>query len=219
MGILKSFFRNGLAVPAMPTQPDFFGKLDAGKKNVLHVGCGAADPLKLPMSVFPAEDWHEVRLDIDADVAPDIVASITDLTSIPGESFDAVFSSHNLEHLYAHEVPLALFEFLRVLKPGGFAMVLLPDLQTAAELVAQNRLEEVAYVSPAGPITPLDMIFGFRPALAAGNHFMAHRCGFTADALARQMQQCGFSAVEVSRLPHIFSLQAIGFRAKLTDDY
>lgn len=213
MSILKRLFRSGLAIAPAPRATDLHGKLDGMKKNVLHVGCGLPDPLKLPSSVFPAAAWHEVRLDIDADVAPDIVASMTDLSSIPSESFDAVFSSHNLEHLYAHEVPLALFEFLRVLKPQGFALILLPDLQAVAELVAQDRLEDAAYVSAAGPIAPLDMIFGFRPALAAGNHFMAHRSGFTASALQRQMIQCGFTAIDVVRHRDSFSLQATGYRA------
>ena len=44
---------------------------------VLHVGCGGADPAKLPEAFFPAVAWREIRLDIDPGVAPDIIASIT----------------------------------------------------------------------------------------------------------------------------------------------
>lgn len=212
MSLLKRLFRNGLAEPVLDEMPEFFHKLSTAKKNVLHVGCGMPDPDKLPRTAFPGAYWHEIRLDIDVDVAPDIVASITDLSAIPGECFDAVYSSHNLEHLYPHEVPLALFEFLRILKPEGFALILLPDLQATAELVAQDKLKEAAYVSPAGPIAPIDMIFGFRPALAAGNHFMAHRTGFTATSLQRQMTQCGFADIEVLRVPEHYALQATGYR-------
>jgi hypothetical protein len=35
-----------------------------------------------------------------------------------------------------------------------------------------------------GPITPIDVIFGLRPAIAFGWYFMAHRGGFTHDSLA-----------------------------------
>ena len=44
-----------------------------------------------------------------------------------GAAFDAVFSSHNLEHLYPHQVKEALAEFYRVLKPEG--MIVISDLQ------------------------------------------------------------------------------------------
>lgn len=114
-------------------------------------------------------------------------------------SFDAVWSAHNLEHLFAHEVPLALREFRRVLRPGGFALITLPDLQRAAELVAQDRLAEPAYVSPAGPIAPLDMLYGHGAAIAAGNHFMGHRTGFTARTLEAALVAARFDAVRVVR--------------------
>jgi hypothetical protein len=81
---------------------------------VLHVGSGPYNPNKLH-ETFRSEAWREIRLDIDPRVKPDIVASLTDMEAVPTASVDAVWSSHNLEHLYAHQVPLALEEFLRVL--------------------------------------------------------------------------------------------------------
>ncbi|MEO3473568.1 methyltransferase domain-containing protein [Roseomonas sp. CAU 1739] len=171
----------------------------AALRTVLHVGCGMADPRKLPPAFFTPGDWREVRLDIDPGVAPDIVASITDMAVVGSRSVDAVWSAHNLEHLFAHEVPLALTEFRRVLRPGGFALVTMPDLQRAAELVAQDRLDEPAYVSPAGPIAPLDMLFGHGAAIAAGNHFMAHRTGFTARTLEVALRRAGFATARVVR--------------------
>jgi len=60
---------------------------------------------------------------------PDIVCSITDMSPVAADSVDAVWSSHNLEHLQRHEVPVALAEFLRVLKPAGLLLLTLPDLQ------------------------------------------------------------------------------------------
>ena len=38
--------------------------------------------------------------------------------------------SHNLEHVYAHEVPTVLEEFYRVLELGGILCLQMPDLQT-----------------------------------------------------------------------------------------
>ena len=179
-------------------------------RTVLHVGCGMADPRKLPATFFTPGAWREVRLDIDPGVAPDIVATITDMAEIDSGSVDAVWSAHNLEHLFAHEVPLALAEFRRVLRPNGFALVTVPDLQRAAELVAQDGLDLPAYVSPAGPIAPLDMLFGHGAAIAAGNHFMAHRTGFTARTLEAALQRAGFSIVRVVR-DESFDLWATAF--------
>lgn len=164
-------------------------------KRVLHVGCGPYNPGALPEQLRTSS-WQEVRLDINPDVKPDLIGSMTDMSAVLDESVDAVFSSHNLEHLYAHEVPLALAEFHRVLKPGGFALITLPDIQAVAEHVAQGNLEETLYVSPAGPISALDILYGLRTAVANGNHFMAHRTAFTAKTLAQKLEKTGFQRVE-----------------------
>src|SRR5262249_45748271 len=144
-------------------------------------------------------EWQEVRLDLDPAVQPDIVCSITDMSPVPAASMDAVWSSHNLEHLQRHEVPLALKEFLRVLKPRGLLLLTLPDLQQVARFVVEDRLEDEAYTSSSGPITPLDMIFGHTASLARGNAFMAHRTGFTARTLHKVLSEAGFVQITLRR--------------------
>jgi SAM-dependent methyltransferase len=179
-------------------------------KQVLHVGCGAKSAGGLHQAF--ADGWREVRLDVDPAVLPDLVSSITDMRVVVDDaSFDAVFSAHNLEHLYPHEVPRALREFRRVLRPDGFALVTMPDLQEVSRLVADGALSTPAYLSPAGPITPLDMIYGLNSALAAGNLFMAHRTGFTGTTLSDALLGAGFGAVCVQRNPFAFALWAIAF--------
>ncbi|MFV3131396.1 class I SAM-dependent methyltransferase [Niveispirillum sp. KHB5.9] len=177
---------------------------------VLHVGCGVADPAKLPDQFFTPGQWRELRYDIDPDVAPDIIGTITDMTNIPTASVDAIWSSHNVEHLYPHEVPLALAEFRRVLKPGAFALITLPDLQSVAELVAAGKLEEPAYYSSAGPIAPIDILYGWRLPIANGNHYMAHKTGFVQSSLQRAMEEAGFVGTQVIR-DGSFALWAKGF--------
>lgn len=177
------------------------------ERLLLHVGCGAANPDKVPQAFFPAGEWRELRLDIDPDVRPDIQSSITDMAAVGDASVDAVWSAHNLEHLEPHEVAVALGEFFRVIRPGGFAVVTVPDLQQVAGLVAEGKLEDAAYISAMGPIAPLDMLFGLRSALAAGNRFMAHRTGYTAGTLEAAFLRAGFAPVRVIRDGH-FALWA-----------
>jgi SAM-dependent methyltransferase len=170
----------------------------AGAKMVLNVGCGPRRA-RPPHPRFQGPEWREIRLDVDPAVEPDIVCSITDMRPISDGSVDAIWSSHNLEHLHAHEVPAALREFARALRPGGLLMLTLPDLQSAAALIAADRLEAPAYVSPSGPISPLDIIFGHATSIEAGRLFMSHKTGFTARSLHRLVTAAGFSDVSVER--------------------
>ena len=167
-------------------------------KTFLHVGCGPKHKDQTTRG-FNTPEWSELRLDIDASVTPDIIGTMTDMSAVADQSVDAIFSSHNIEHLYPHEVPLALAEFRRVLKPDGFALITCPDLQEVCRLIAEDKLTEPAYTSPAGPIAPLDILYGHRPALAAGNLYMAHRCGFTQKVLTATLQATGFAMVAAKR--------------------
>lgn len=163
-------------------------------KTVLHPGCGEE---KLP-------DWldglKEVRLDIDKDVNPDIVASIIDMGEIG--QFDMIYTSHTLEHLYHYDVPKALSEFLRVLKPGGIAVILVPDV----EGVTCNS--DVLYESLAGPICGIDLYYGLTSYVEA-NPYYAHHMAFVAGTLQSALKDAGFGFVYTKRLEN-YTLMGVG---------
>lgn len=175
---------------------------------LLHVGCGPKRKAQTTAG-FQGPEWEELRLDIDPAVGPDIVGTMTDMSAVADASVDALYSSHNIEHLYPYEVEIALREFARVLRPEGFLVITCPDLQSVAALVAQDKLTEPAYQSPAGPIAPIDIIYGHRAALARGNHFMAHRCGFTLRVLMGVLRHAGLSNVVGMARPKAFELWAV----------
>jgi SAM-dependent methyltransferase len=162
--------------------------------TLLHVGCGPSRKADTTQA-FNTPAWRELRLDIDPSVEPDIIGTMTDMSAVADRSVDAIFSSHNIEHLYPFEVPVALREFRRVLKPDGFVVLTCPDLQSVAELIAADKLLETAYTSPLGPISAIDIVYGHRRALADGNLYMAHRCGFTLRALVGLLTEMGFANV------------------------
>lgn len=161
------------------------------EKVVLHVGCGAWRPDALHPD-YQKPGWREIRLDINPDALPDVIASMTDMSGVESASVDAVWTSHSLEHLYAHEVPMALKEFHRVLRHGGHVFMRLPDLQMAAELILQIGLLGTAYESPSGAITPLDMLYGHSASVAAGEKEMQHKSGFTKESIVELLGAAGF---------------------------
>jgi hypothetical protein len=72
---------------------------------------------------------------------------------------------------------------------------------------------EPLYQSPAGPISPIDVLYGFRPALKKGNLFMAHHCGFTLKALLATLRASGFNMVAGLARPKYLDLWAVASKA------
>jgi hypothetical protein len=134
-------------------------------------------------------------LDLDPNVGADIVLDVRELTSLAPHQFDAVYCSHNLEHVRQHEVPVVLAGFLHVLKPGGLAQIIVPDLQELMVTCVQQGidLDGLLYDSPMGPITPLDVLYGHAATIEqSGQDYYAHRTGFTSRTLANVVEASGF---------------------------
>lgn len=186
-------------------------------KTALHVGCGQLTLHQAPR-FFHDPEWREIRYDIDPAVKPDLVGSMLDMSSIGTASVDAVYSSHNLEHVFPHEVDTVLREFRRVLRPEGICVITVPDLQAVSALIAQGKLEDVAYISGGGPITPLDIVYGHGPELVSGRHYMAHKTGFTVKTMADAMLKSGFSVISYWTDPTCFALWALAYPAPVSEE-
>jgi len=185
-------------------------------KTFLHVGCG---PKQKERTTKALSSWNELRFDIDESVKPDLVGTMTDMSSVSSETVDAVFSSHNIEHLYPHDVPVALSEFVRVLKPDGIAVITCPDLKSVCALIADDKLTDAAYTSPAGPIAPIDILYGLKTSMARGNLYMAHRSGFTKKVLTATLQAAGFKSIAaMSRGYPYFDLWAVASKAEMSEE-
>ena len=164
--------------------------------SVLYPGCGNE----------PLPEWidssNETRLDIDEGSNPDIVAPIVNMGDIG--QFDHIYTSHTLEHLFDHEVQVALKEFLRVLKDGGDAIIFVPDL----EGVRADR--ETLYESAAGPICGLDLYYGLS-SYVEELPFYAHHTGFVKETLEKALKDAGFRTVSVTRQAY-HNLMAVGIK-------
>ncbi|MBV8362791.1 MAG: class I SAM-dependent methyltransferase [Deltaproteobacteria bacterium] len=142
------------------------------------------------------------------------MANIADLSALPDRTVDAVWSAHCVEHLFAHQVPVALAEFRRVLRETGFACVIVPDLQAIAHWIATDRLRETIYQSEAGPVTAHDMLWGFGAAIARGKIAMAHHCGFTPSSFLDCFKEAGFAEIVLRRRSNYLELAALAFRRR-----
>ena len=186
-------------------------------KTLLNVGCGFSN--KSELKGFDNDDWEEIRLDIDSTVKPDIVGTLTDMSLVETGSVDTVYSSYNLDHIYAHEVPIALKEFYRVLNEDGIALVKCPDIQTVCELIAQDKLLEFLYESDIGPVYPIDVIYGNRKQIQNGNEYMAKKVGFTYSALNGAFAEAGFKARYGGRMPNYGGeLALVAFKQKIPEE-
>ncbi len=169
--------------------------------KVLNVG-GGSKAIPIPARY---DGWEHVLLDIQEGPDVDIVADARELDCLT-DKFDAVYCAHNLEHYHAHEVSFVLHGMRSVLKRGGEVHIVVPNIgQLIADMVEfRMDLEDVLYECDGGPITPLDVIFGWGVEVATGNPFYAHKTGFTATRLHRVLEAAGFKKVKVvANLPSL----------------
>jgi SAM-dependent methyltransferase len=185
-------------------------------KTFLHVGCGPQK--KSQIQGFNKDSWKEIRFDIDKNVNPDIVGTLTDMKSVETGSVDAIYSSHNIEHIFPHEVPIALKEFYRVLKEDGIVVITCPDLQSAGEAIVQDKLFESLYESTMGSVTAFDILYGHRKTTADGNVFMIHKGGFTYSSLNSSFFKAGFKARYGGRRPQGCDLFLVAFKQKKPEE-
>lgn len=187
------------------------------ERKLLHVGCGPSDKTSAGPG-FQSDAWREIRLDIDPVYQPDILGTLLDMSQVPDKSVDAVFSSHTLEHLYAHEIPLALAEMRRVLRKDGIVLSTVPDLQAAAKMIAEDRMYETAYLSPAGPITPFDIVYSYRGFVGRDRPYMAHHSGFTLSTLVQAFKDAGFRGVIGTRRESGFDLWVLALESPASEE-
>lgn len=94
--------------------------------------------------------------------------------------FDAIFTCHVLEHLYADEAEACLRECARVLAPGGVLRIVVPDLDRIVGAYDRSTPERF-----------LGEIFEVSSARRAKNE---HHWHYNASSLVRLLTSIGFSA-------------------------
>lgn len=181
--------------------------------RVLNVG-GNSKAIPIPPHYA---GWEHLLLDIDSRGGPDVLADARELDALPAAQFDAVYCSHNLEHYYRHEGRRVLRGFLHVLRADGFAEIRVPDVGALTKRLAATGgdVDDVLYVSEAGPVTAHDVLYGFAAEVErSGRDFYAHKTGFTPKSLHRRLAEAGFATIVLGAVPASFELVAFAFKGR-----
>lgn len=92
--------------------------------KVLDVGCGEQKTFPHFIGVDNGVDEALFGMPVKADIK---IEDAGNLSIFGSQSFDAVFSSHLLEHIEPERVSDTLSEWCRIIKPKGYLVMYLPD--------------------------------------------------------------------------------------------
>ncbi len=171
---------------------------DAHIHTMLNIGWSSAVASRIPDD-FKKPGWRVVRLDNDAQVKPDFLASILDMSVIADNSVDFVWCPYVLQHLHSVFLEKALRECFRILKEGGKILISVPDGQLAATYVAHGKGSEEVYRSPAGAVIALDILYGFGPNIIKGNNKIYNHNALDAKMLGLAVRGVGFTNIKVKQ--------------------
>jgi SAM-dependent methyltransferase len=122
---------------------------------------------------------------------PDVNCDIRKLDVFSDNYSDEILAVHVIEHFWRWEVQAVLYEWIRVLKPGGKLILECPNLKTACEEFLRDP-ENASQPGPEGQRTM--WVFYGDPRWQ--DPLMVHRWGYTPNSLATLMKTCGLSEVK-----------------------
>lgn len=153
-------------------QPFLFEPEQINKRGLkLHLGCGA---LYL---------YDFINIDIDNKLA-DLLANVNDLHMFGDNTVELILSSHILEHFYDAESIKVLQEWYRVLKPGGWLVIEMPDIEKCFKLFFEAKTDDEISHALVG-------VYG-RP---DWDIFNAHFTGYWPERLRKRLSDIGFKTI------------------------
>ena len=145
----------------------------------LQVGCSEV------RGRYKQAEW--VNLDIEPHDGVDIIADASDHIPLDVNSIDEIHCVHVLEHVTRDKYKPMLREMHRVLKPGGYLYVEVPDFQgTVSRLMGAFEVGDVEAIH-----VWTTSVYGKNE--RAG---MAHYMGFYEGLLRREFRNQGFTDVD-----------------------
>ncbi len=192
------------------------------QEKLLHLGCGLITPEGWVNVDGSRNAWLAQRpmlrkLATTAGVLPRqssdvqwaenvVYANVSQHLPFKDAMFDAVYSSHLVEHLYRGEALTMLREAVRVLKPGGICRTLVPDLEGIVQRYLDRRDRERAGedIDAAGAFCEdLYMVHAEPPPRSmvkqlayGGRNPHMHQLLYDGPSLIRLMNEAGFEGCQ-----------------------
>jgi len=112
----------------------------------------------------------------------DYTADVRNMSRLADQSFDVVYASHTLEHLgYYRDLPKAIAEIRRIIRPGGKLLVSVPNLDTLCRLFLREQ------TTTHDRFLIMRMMFGGQI-----DDFDYHFVGLNAELLTKYLLGAGF---------------------------
>lgn len=137
----------------------------------INVGCGKRD--------FGKEWTH-----VDGGDFPHVTSNDVFLKDIVDGSADIIYASHILEYFDMDEGATVLKEWLRVLQPGGYLYVSVPDFEALQRIYKLRSIPDIRTIM--GPL------FG---KIKMGNGYVYHKCVYDKQSLVNILYAAGFATV------------------------
>lgn len=84
-----------------------------------------------------------INIDVNPKCKPDLVCDVREIDSkFEENSVDIILLSHTLEHLYLEEAKPTLEKLSKILKPGGYLIIEVPDCEGLDERVEKGEMDE-----------------------------------------------------------------------------
>ncbi len=179
--------------PGTHAKSDF--SFDPSKKYLLRFD--SKKNIRMPPEL--ANKFTEIRVSEHADTPHDILGSMKDLSAIPSENIDAIWSPGNLHYFHRHDVTQALKECFRVLKWGGWFHTYLIDMQKVGEHIYRNQLHAIVERTPQGPVIVHDLVYGTMHDVMEDSESGAMHSGFTSKLISNQLVDVGFTVIYMER--------------------
>lgn len=163
--------------------------------------------------------WQRVLLEAESHGGSAAGCDVRDLFSLAPSQFDAVYCFHHLEHYHRLDGANVLRGFMHLLKPDGFAQVVVTDLHAVMQAIAGAKadLRTVLYRSSAGPVAIEDLIYGYdaQPELPGATR-RAHASEFTRRSLCEALTRAGFAQIHARAAQQAFEIIAFAFKSAPT---
>ena len=133
-----------------------------------------------------------IKPNVDVRKAPnvDIVCDFNKKLPLESDAYNLVFSRFVIEHISHRNVEFFISEIYRILKHGGRAVIICPNLIAQCKKIIEEGVNKKT----------IPMLFGGQE---FPKHAGAHKCGFSSEYAVKLFKEAGFTAVNVYELPDI----------------